>query len=48
MLAFNAGAQSLQDIKTECTLQQYSKAKTDIDKAVQNAANTSKAEAYIL
>ncbi len=41
-------AQTYQDIKNICLLQQYSKAKTDIDKAMQNAAFTSKPEAYIL
>ena len=43
-----AGAQSYQDIRNAFALQQYSKAKTDIDKAMQDAAFSSKAEAYIL
>lgn len=41
-------AQTFQDIKNSYVLQQYSKAKTDIDKAMQDAAFIAKPEAYIL
>lgn len=43
-----AGAQSLDVIKNEFTLQQYDKAKTDVDKAFAAGKITSKAEAHIL
>ena len=48
MFSLHADAQTLQEIKNSCLLQQYSKAKTDIDKAMQDAAFTAKPEAYIL
>lgn len=48
LVTITASAQTYQDIKNSCLLQQISKAKTDIYKAIQDAAFTSKAEAYIL
>jgi hypothetical protein len=46
--AFFIQAQTYETIKTEVTLQQYKKAKDDLDKAWSNAKFTSKPEAYML
>ena len=45
---FLAQAQSIESIKTMLTLRQYSKAKTDLDKAWSNPKFTAKPEAYML
>lgn len=46
--ALMAGAQSIDVIKNEFTLQQYDKAKADVDKAFASGKITGKAEAHIL
>jgi hypothetical protein len=48
LLAFFIQAQNYEAIKTMVTLQQYSKAKTDLDKAWSSAKFISKPEAYML
>ena len=48
LFTFLAQSQSYDAVKTELTLQQYSKAKTDLDKAWTNPKYVSKPEAYIL
>src|SRR5258706_1249204 len=48
VLFFTIQAQSYETIKNEIILQQFKKAKEDLDKAMGNAKFTSKPEAYIL
>jgi hypothetical protein len=48
LLGFVADAQSYEAIKNFAILQQFKKAKDDLDKAMTNAKFTSKPEAYIL
>ncbi|MBL0129759.1 MAG: hypothetical protein IPP43_00415 [Chitinophagaceae bacterium] len=47
-VVLDAAAQSLESIKTELAINQFKKAKEDIDKAMSNTKFASKAEAYIL